>query len=60
VFISCDEEIFVTNAAVVYAHDRIGMGIAFDESTQGQVELLNSWLADSCAYRDATLSLMQP
>ena len=60
VFISCDEEIFVANATVVYVHDQIGMGIAFDESTEDQVELLNSWLAEACPYRDATLNLMQP
>ena len=60
VFISCDEEIFVAKTTVVYVHDQIGMGIAFDESTEDQVELLNSWLAEACPYRDATLSLTQP
>ena len=60
VFISFEEEIFVANATVVYVHDQIGMGIAFDESTEDQVELLSSWLAAACPYRDATLSLMQP
>lgn len=60
VFISCDEEIFVANATVVYVHNQIGMGIAFDESTEDQVERLSSWLSEACPYRDATLSLMQP
>jgi len=59
VFISCDEEVFAANATVVYAHDQIGMGIAFDESTEDQVELLSSWLSETCPYRDAKLSLMQ-
>jgi len=57
VFVSFDEETFVTNATVIYVHDQIGMGIAFNESVSGP-NTLNSWLAGMCAFRDANLSLM--
>ena len=47
VFISRNDETFVTKGEVIYVHERIGMGIAFVDSTEEQLETLNSWLADA-------------
>jgi hypothetical protein len=47
VVISCDERTFMTNGKVIYVHEGIGMGIAFVDSTEDQLEVLNSWLADA-------------
>jgi hypothetical protein len=58
IVISHDEETFVTNGKVVYAHDGIGMGITFDESAEDQLEKLNSWLVGTCLYPE--VSLLQP
>jgi hypothetical protein len=45
VVISCDEKTFMTNGKVIYVHEGIGMGIVFVDSTEDQLEVLNSWLA---------------
>jgi hypothetical protein len=51
VVISRDGETFVTNGKVIYVHDGIGMGVTFVDSTQDQLEILNSWLAGlPCSY----------
>lgn len=55
--ISRDEETFVTNGKVIYVHDGIGMGIAFDGSTERQLETLNSWIAGTCLYPDVAANL---
>ena len=44
VFISRAGRTFTTRGKVVYMHPQIGMGIAFVDSPQNQLELLNSWL----------------
>jgi hypothetical protein len=44
VFISRDGETVMTNGKVIYVHDGIGMRIAFDELTEDQLKILNSWL----------------
>jgi hypothetical protein len=44
VFISHAGRTFTTRGKVVYMHPQIGMGIAFVDSPQNQLELLNSWL----------------
>jgi hypothetical protein len=45
VVITRDDETFVTNGKILYAHDKIGMGVGFIEPAEDQVEILNSWLA---------------
>jgi hypothetical protein len=45
VVISRGEETFTSNSKVVYVHDGIGMGLAFVDTPNDQVETLNSWLA---------------
>ena len=45
VVISRNDETFASNGKVVYAHDGIGMGLAFVDTPNDQVEMLNSWLA---------------
>ena len=47
VVISRDGETFMTNGKVIYVHARIGVGIAFVDSTEEQLEILDSWLADA-------------
>src|ERR1700686_5450544 len=42
VVISCDENTFMTNGKVIYVHEGIGMGIIFVDSTEEQMEVLNS------------------
>jgi hypothetical protein len=45
VVISRDDETFTSNSKVVYAHDGIGMGLVFVDTTSDQVDTLHSWLA---------------
>ena len=45
-FISHDEETFTTKGKVVYAHEGIGMGIIFVDSTEDQLEILIPWLVE--------------
>jgi hypothetical protein len=47
VVISRDDETFETNGKVVHVHEGIGMGIVFADSTEDQLEILNSWLLDA-------------
>jgi hypothetical protein len=47
VVISRDENTFMTNGKVIYVHEGIGMGIVFVDSTEEQMEVLNSWLAEA-------------
>lgn len=47
VVISCDENTFMTNGKVIYVHEGIGMGVVFVDSTEEQMEVLNSWLAEA-------------
>ena len=47
VVISRDENTFMTNGKVIYVHEGIGMGIVFVDSTEDQLEVLNSWLAEA-------------
>jgi hypothetical protein len=47
VVVSCDDSTFMTNGKVIYVHEGIGMGIVFVDSTEDQLEVLNSWLADA-------------
>ena len=47
VIISCDEKTFMTNGKVIYIHEGIGMGIAFVDAAEDQMEVLNSWLVDA-------------
>ena len=47
VVISCDEKTFMTNGKVIYVHEGIGMGIAFVDAAEDQMEVLNSWLVDA-------------
>lgn len=47
VVISCDEKTFMTNGRVIYVHEGIGMGIAFVDAAEDQMEVLNSWLVDA-------------
>lgn len=45
VVISSDGETFETTGKVIYVHDRVGMGIVFENTNDEQLETLNSWLA---------------
>jgi len=51
--ISRDGETFMTTGKVIYVHERKGLGIVFVDSTEEQLEILDSWLAD--AVRTETL-----
>jgi hypothetical protein len=45
-FISHDEGTFKTKGKVIYAHEGIGMGILFVDSTEDQLEILIPWLVE--------------
>jgi len=45
VVITSEDENFETQGKVLYTHDQVGMGIAFENTTDEQLETLNSWLA---------------
>jgi hypothetical protein len=47
VVISRDGETFMSNGKVIYVHERIGVGIVFIDSTEEQLKILDSWLADA-------------
>jgi PilZ domain len=46
VVISRDYGTFATKANVIYAHEGIGMGVAFLDPTDDQLRILNSWLVE--------------
>jgi hypothetical protein len=41
-----DQGTFVTKAMIIYAHERIGMGVVFLNPPQDQMNILDSWLAE--------------
>jgi len=43
--ISCDQGKFNTKARIVYIHAGIGMGIAFTDTAENQMRVLESWLS---------------
>jgi hypothetical protein len=43
--ISRDQDTFISNGKVLYVRDRIGMGIAFIDTPEEQLEILDAWLA---------------
>lgn len=43
--VSCDRGKFVAKGTIIYAHPGIGMGIAFLDSTEEQLMVLDSWLS---------------
>ena len=45
VVITCEDESFETRGKVIYAHEQVGMGILFENTTDEHLETLNSWLA---------------
>lgn len=45
VVISSDGETFETTGKVIYMHEHVGMGITFENTSDQQLETLNSWLA---------------
>jgi hypothetical protein len=45
IVISRDGHSFVTNGRIIYVHEQIGMGVLFVDSTEEQLEILDSWLA---------------
>jgi hypothetical protein len=45
--ISCDGETFITDAKVIYVHERIGMGIVFLNPPEDQLRILHSWVAST-------------
>ena len=47
VFISHAGRTFTTRGKVIYVHERFGMGIVFVDSSQDELEILNSWLVDA-------------
>jgi hypothetical protein len=47
VVISRDGKTFITNGKIIYAHERIGVGIAFVDPSEEQLKVLDSWLADA-------------
>ena len=46
VVISHDRRSFATKAKVLYAHEGIGMGVAFLDPANDQLKILDSWLAE--------------
>jgi hypothetical protein len=45
VVISRDGQTFITSGKIIYVHEGIGMGVLFVDSTEEQLEILDSWLA---------------
>ena len=45
VVISRDQGTFATKGNVIYAHEGMGMGVAFRDPTHDQLTILDSWLA---------------
>ncbi len=43
--IQCDQGRFSTQAHIIYIHPGIGMGIAFLDTPESQMKILDSWLA---------------
>ena len=43
--ISCDQGKFSAKASIIYVHQGIGMGLAFTDAPEGQLKVLDSWLA---------------
>jgi hypothetical protein len=43
--ISCDLGKFTTKGRIIYIHPGIGMGIAFLDTSDSQMQILDSWLA---------------
>lgn len=43
--ISCDDGVFGTKGRILYIQEHIGMGIAFLETPDDQLQILDSWLA---------------
>jgi PilZ domain len=43
--ISCDGGTFETKGRILYAHERIGIGVQFLDTSKDQLEILDSWLA---------------
>lgn len=43
--ITCDQGKFTTKSRIIYIHSGIGMGIAFHETAESQMKILESWLA---------------
>lgn len=41
-----DAGTFETGGKVVYIHERIGMGVAFMDTTEDQLKILDAWLAE--------------
>jgi PilZ domain len=41
-----DAGAFETSGKIVYIHDRIGMGVAFVDTAEDQLKILDSWLAE--------------
>jgi hypothetical protein len=46
VLIYRDAGTFETNGKIVYIHERIGMGVAFLDTAEDQLKILDSWLAE--------------
>ena len=41
-----DAGAFETNGKIVYIHERIGMGVAFLDTPEDQLKVLDTWLAE--------------
>lgn len=52
-FISHDERTFVTKGKVIYAHEGIGMGILFVDSTEDQLQILIPWLVQDSWHQQS-------
>lgn len=46
VLISRDKGIFVTKGKILYVHEGFGMGVVFLDPSRGQLQILDSWLAE--------------
>lgn len=42
--ITRDQGVFQASGKIVYAQDRMGMGIAFDDLSASELQILDSWL----------------
>jgi hypothetical protein len=47
VVISREGQTFITNGKIIYIHEQIGMDVLFVDSTEEQLDILDSWLADA-------------
>lgn len=44
--VSCDQGSFLTPGKIIYTQDGMGMGVAFTDTPEEQLKILDSWVVD--------------